>query len=109
MSTPTKVFGLTIAALLILTLAPGAPFGGVYAGRSRGAQDRPAAAARPEQQSPESLSALGLQTLGTLSAGLDAQGLGGLNSTEANESGALRIVFRNEGVTIYKVIGQNKE
>jgi len=37
----TKVFSLTIAALLILTLAPGAPFG--YA---QGRQGRPTTAAR---------------------------------------------------------------
>ena len=42
----TKVFSLTVAALLILTLAPGAPFGHASLGYARDRQGEPTTAAR---------------------------------------------------------------
>ena len=46
MLTRTKVFSLTIAALLVLTLASGAPFGHASLGYARDRQGEPTTAAR---------------------------------------------------------------
>ena len=45
MFTRTKVLGLMIAALSVLTLVPGAPFGYASLGYARDRQDRPTTAA----------------------------------------------------------------
>ena len=44
MLTCAKTFSLTMAVLLVLSLLPGAPIGGIYPERSRGAQGKPMAA-----------------------------------------------------------------
>ena len=48
MLTRVKIFGLMTAALLVLTLVPGAPFGHASLGYARDRQGRPTAAALPE-------------------------------------------------------------